>query len=109
MISSGGRTRNPLDATYTLLQNTEPINAGSQKEFNFIGTIPANIVHYTAIGRITARYFILHLETSYGCCATTAFAKLHLIVHSRTPMIVEKKDMPPPQNWYPKMFPKINC
>lgn len=34
---------------------------------------------------------------------------LHLIVHSRTPMIVEKKQMPPPQNWYPQVYPVITC
>lgn len=66
-------------------------------------------MNYTAIGRVVARYYLLHLYTDYGCCTTTAGAILHLIVHSKTPMIVEKKPMPPPQNWNPQIFPKIIC
>lgn len=32
---------------------------------------------------------------------------LHLIVHSRTPIVVEKKSIPVPQNWSPQVFPKL--
>lgn len=64
------------------------IAAGAVKDFNFNAVIPANITNYTAIGRVTARYFLINLTTEYGCCANTAAAVLHIIIHSRTPMIV---------------------
>lgn len=90
-------------------ENTGEIQAGAVKEFNINGIVPLNIHSYTAIGRVVARYFLLHLYTEYGCCTSNAGAILHLIVHSRTPMIVEKKPMPPPANWSPQVFPKIIC
>lgn len=72
MISSGGRVRNAIDNSYPMLSVNLPIPAGGSKDFSFVAQIPQNIVHYTAIGRCTARYFVLHLYTSYGCCANTA-------------------------------------
>lgn len=65
---------------------------------------------YTAIGRVTARYFLIRLMTEYGCCANTAFACLHVIVHSQTPKIMVR---PPkkisPNNFYPQEFPLVVC
>ena len=51
-----------------------------------------------------SRYFVIYLGTSYGCCANTASVYLHLVVHSKTPMVVSKKPIPPPQNWFPKFY-----
>ena len=90
-------------------ENTGVIQPGAINEFNINGIVPNNILNYTAIGRVVARYFLLHLYTEYGCCTSTANVALHLIVHSRTPMIVQKIPMPPPQNWNPKVFPKVIC
>ena len=111
MVSSGGRTRTSIDNSYVMHQteNVGEIQPGAVREFNINGVIPLNILNYTAIGRVVARYFLLHLYTEYGCCTNTAQAVLHLIVHSRTPMIVQKIPMPPPQNWNPKLFPKVTC
>lgn len=61
----------------------------------------------TAIGKITAMYYVLHLYTDYGCCANKAEAQLHIVFHSRTPMIVKPQLLPQPANWYPKNYPKV--
>ena len=100
MISSGGHTRNHVDYQIGLHGINNPINPGSVHNFNFEATLPNSIVNYTAIGRVTARYFIIRLETEYGCCANTAYALLHLIVHSRTPKVMVR----PPKNLSPANF-----
>lgn len=94
---------------FTLHEVTAPTGAGQVQEFNFTTTIPNEIIDCTAIGRIVARYFILHLYTSYGCCANTAESVLHLIVHSKSPVVVEKKTLPPPSVWNPKVYPQVLC
>lgn len=110
MISSGGRTRNDVLNSYIMHQdqNTGEIPAGGVRQLNFNSVIPLNIVNYTAIGRVVARFYLLSLYTDYGCCTSPAGAVVHLIVHSRTPMIVLKKSLPPPPNWNPQVYPKIN-
>lgn len=109
MISSGGNTRSFVDHRYPIQNNPVIVPAGTSYEINTNSMIPANILDYTAIGRITARYFVIHLWTDYGCCTkNTASATLHLIVHSKTPMIVQKKHIAPPPNWSPKIYPKVS-
>jgi hypothetical protein len=65
MISTGGRTRGSVDNSYIMHQteNTGVIQPGAIKEFNINGIVPNNILNYTAIGRVVARYFLLHLYT----------------------------------------------
>lgn len=71
--------------------------------------VPNTIVDYTAIGRVTARYFVINLSTEYGCCANTAYSNIHLIVHSRTPKIMDKPKVPKPANWNPIVAPVVLC
>ncbi len=52
-------------------------------------------------------YYVLHLYTEYGCCANKPNNRLHLIFHSRTPMIVKPQVIPPPVNWYPQHFQRV--
>lgn len=61
----------------------------------------------TAIGKIVSMYYILHVYTNYGCCTNKDDAKIHLIFHSRTPLIVKSAIIPPPHNWNPNQFPLI--
>lgn len=90
-------------------QVTAPTAIGEVQQFSFTATIPTEIIDCTAIGRIVARYFILHLYTEYGCCANTAESVLHLIVHSKSPVVVEKKKIAPPSVWNPKVYPQVLC
>ena len=108
MVSSGGRTRSALEHEWAMHGINGKIGKGTTKDFHFTNNIPANITDYTAIGRVTARYFILHVITEYGCCANTANVQLHLIVHSTTPAIIQKMQMPPPTQWNPQVLPKMN-
>lgn len=80
------------------------IYKGSSRNFELNCKIPEHITNYTAIGNIIARYFILHLTTEYGCCANKPEAKLHVIMHSTTPQIVEKKPVSAPANWNPRVY-----
>ena len=59
----------------------------------------------TAIGRVTAIYFLLRFNTEYGCCNDTATNAIHLIIISRTPMITRKMELPKPAVWNPITFP----
>lgn len=52
---------------------------------------------------------MLHMYTEYGCCANTAQAVLHVVLHSRTPKIVEKKEAPLPTMWNPRILPSVAC
>jgi hypothetical protein len=63
MISSGGAVRSLTDQTFPLLINPYVVAAGSSKDFNFNAVVPSNIVNYTAIGRVTARYFVIALTS----------------------------------------------
>lgn len=101
MIFPGGVTYRVTDKIYPLLESKVKIRPGCQQNFNFKIKIPEDIFHYTAIGRILGRFFILFLETNYGCCADTAWTGVHLLINSKTPMVVAKKEIPPPQGWYP--------
>lgn len=110
MISSNEyNTHWDCEKEFTLHNVTAPTAIGGQQEFSFNAVIPNDIVDCTAIGRIVSRYFVLHLYTSYGCCANTAESVLHLIVHSRTPAVVEKKKLTPPSSWNPQVYPKVVC
>jgi hypothetical protein len=51
-------------------------------------------------------YYVIHLYTNYGCCANKAEAQLHIIFHSRTPMIVKPQLIQQPPNWYPQIMQK---
>lgn len=62
MISSGGRTRYHLDYSHPLYGINRPINPGETYNFQFESTFPT-VNGYTAIGRVTARYFVIHLYT----------------------------------------------
>ena len=102
MISSGGRTRSSVDYSFGLQGINKKIEPGTTYDFNFQATVPTNIVNYTAIGTVTARYFVIQLYTEYGCCANTAYATLHVILHSKTPRIMNKPQIQKPSNWYPQ-------
>lgn len=84
-----------------------PIQPHNSFNFNFSATIPENIVQCTAIGKILSMYYVLHLYTDYGCCANKADVQLHIIFHSRTPMIVRPQIIPQPPNWYPQVMQKV--
>ena len=91
-----------------MFEINEPVPKGKTKDFQFNANIPY-LDSYTAIGRITARYFLLHFITEYGCCANTANAVIHLIVHSRNPRIVPSNKLAPTPNWSPQTFPQVVC
>lgn len=63
MISAGGAIRHPIDHEYMLMSNVGEVAPGTTKDFNFNAVIPATITNYTAIGRVTARYFIIKIST----------------------------------------------
>ena len=62
MISSGGRTRYAVNNSYAMHGINTKINPGEVRNFHFNYNLP-NIVSYTAIGRVTARYFVIHVYT----------------------------------------------
>ena len=64
---------------------------------------------YTAIGKITARYYLLHSWAEMGCCTHAAEAKLPLLLHSRSPRLMENPSVDPPKNWNPTQFPQMIC
>ena len=105
MVSSKGRTKYEVDQAWAIHGINNEIPAYSKKDFQFTGKIPADIVQSTAIGRITGIYYLLHFGTEYGCCANTADATIHLIVHSRTPIVLQKPHIERPQVWNPQVFP----
>lgn len=63
MISAGGAIRHPIDHEYILMNNVGEVGPGTVKDFNFNAVIPASITNYTAIGRVTSRYFIIKVST----------------------------------------------
>ena len=68
VISSGGSVRYRNDQS-TPFGTIRKINPGQTEHFHFSGQIPVNTVNYTAIGRCTARYFLIGVYTEMGCCA----------------------------------------
>ena len=60
MVSSRGKTTHFVDKQWGMHGINQPIGKGQTKEFQFTNTIPAEIVNSTAIGRVTAIYFLLH-------------------------------------------------
>jgi hypothetical protein len=109
MISNYSRTTTQTDNIYLITESANQILAGMEQNFNYLVTIPPNILNYTAIGKIAARYYVLYLDASLGCCTNNATACIHLILHSRTPVIIERRDLDIPHNWTPKMFQKVTC
>ena len=102
MVASGGTTRIHTDYEYPLQGINENIQSGRSYNFSFDSRIPTDIVNYTAIGTVTARFFILHLSTSYGCCANTASASVHIVLHSQTPRVSNKSGASKPYRFNPK-------
>lgn len=86
-ISSGDNVQDSVQEGFEF-HRVGPIQPQNSYNFNFVGKIPDNLIHCTAIGKIVSMYYVLHLYTNYGCCANKADAQLHLIFHSKTPMIV---------------------
>ena len=108
VISSRGAVRTRHDAQYPLGQIGQ-VNPGQTKNFHFQAQVPNTIVNYTAIGRVTARYYILTVKTSMGCCTTDPYAAIHIIINSKTPTIMKQEKMSPPEGWYPQEYPKVVC
>lgn len=71
-MTDGSKQQDEVQNEYMLGIVDSQIRKGATKDFNFNATIPIEIVNYTAIGRIIARYFVIHLYTEYGCCANKA-------------------------------------
>ena len=108
VISSGGSIRTRHDAEYYFGQIGK-INPGQTKDFLFQAQVPEKITSYTAIGRVTARYVLLIVDTEMGCCTTAPFCLVHMIINSKTPNIMKQEKMPPPEGWYPQECPKVTC
>jgi hypothetical protein len=107
-MASLARTIMLTDNIYLIYENTqEMVEPGTEHNFNYLATIPQNILNYTAIGKIAARYYMLYIDAAIGCCTQAASTSIHLLVHSRTPIVVERKDMQIPQNWAPRIYPKL--
>ena len=58
VISSRGVIRTRVDAGYNF-GRIGKINPGQTKDFQYQVQVPKKITSYTAIGRVTARYFVL--------------------------------------------------
>ena len=106
VISSGGAVRHRYDAQYAFGQIGK-VNPGQTQNFQFQGQISSKIINYTAIGRITARYFVIVVKTAMGCCNTDPYALIHIVINSKNPSVMNQKKVPPPENWYPQQYPKI--
>lgn len=108
-MTTGASSTSSKESEYLLGHIADPISKGSTKDFSINARIPSQIVSYTAIGSIIARFFVIHLYTEYGCCANKAEAVLHIVIHSRTPKIVEKKQIAAPAGWSPMKQPAVVC
>lgn len=105
VISSGGavRYRHDRDQVFHAMGK---INPGQIENFNLQTIIP-QWNSYTAIGRVTARYFLMMVSTELGCCANSPSAALHIVVNTASPTVIKQNKMPPPENWYPHEAPKV--
>jgi hypothetical protein len=66
--------------------------------------------NYTAIGRITARYFVIRAQTIMGCCMCCTdmpYAEIHIVIQSPEPKVIINDKIPPPDNWNPQSYPKV--
>ena len=90
IISKAGLTRFRFDNQYNLGQ-IGAVGSGQNFDFNFQAVIPEKITSYTAIGRVTARYFVIGCYVAVGCCTTPPQAEMHIVIHSKTPNI-EKQE-----------------
>jgi len=71
MIVDENQTKHLIDKCYYLVISNKSIPEGGGMTFNYNCKIPNDIISYTAIGSIVARYFILRLSIRYACCANT--------------------------------------
>ena len=92
MISSEGKVWGHLDR-FQILHVLGKVNPGQIENFNFSPTIP-QWNSYTAIGRITARYFLLRLATQMGgCCANSSSILMHIVVNNANPAVIKQNKM----------------
>ena len=63
MVSSFNNVYDEIENSYPMYEHRGVVSPGQNLPFNFVANIPQNIFSYTAIGRVVARYFILHLYT----------------------------------------------
>ena len=108
VISQGGATRYRYDQQYYFGQIPK-VNPGQNYNFHYQALIPEKITSYTAIGRVTARFFVLIASAQIGCCTTPPHALMHIVINSKTPNVMKQQKMPPPEGWYPHESPKITC
>jgi hypothetical protein len=107
-VSSGGKKSRKVEQSYSFrIKNTAL--PGTSTNFNTIVQIPDNLNVCTAIGRFIANYYLLTLYTDYGCCTSTANPWVHLVLHSRTPIILRNRETALFPNWSPKKIPKVTC
>lgn len=92
-----------------MYETKNPIKKNTTENFDFFNKIPADIQGYTAIGKTTARYYVLYCYTEYGFLANTAEAMLHLILHSKSPYLLTYNKPTPPPAWNPQVFPRVMC
>ena len=87
-----------------------PVNSGEKKNYNVPVKIPETLAHYTAIGSVTGRYFLLIVRAEMGCCASPPpEASLHLVLQSKTPEVEKPKKVDPPAGWSPVQAQKVVC
>jgi hypothetical protein len=79
---------------------------GQIENLNFSAIIP-QWNSYTAIGTITARYFVMMVSTELGCCAKSPSAALHIVVNTNCPTVIKQIKKPLPENWHPHEAPKV--
>jgi hypothetical protein len=71
--------------------------------------IPPSIRHCTAIGRIFARVFFIHIIADYDqqCVDDCSFARLHIIIHNNNPTFVEEAEMQSLPTWNSETHEKL--
>lgn len=68
--------------------------------------MPEEIKNSSAIGQITARYYVIHFKTEEGCCSNEAEAILHIMVLAKMPDLMKKRGICKPQeDWEAEHFP----
>lgn len=110
MIAGGMKVRNEKDNEY-VFEKLPQVSEHGKSNFQTTIQIP-NLNNYTAIGRVTARYFVLRVQTSMGCCMCCTdmpYSEVHLVIQSAQPSVLLNKKLPPPDSWDPQTFPKVEC
>jgi hypothetical protein len=83
------------------------VNPANSKNFQASIQVPTALGSYTAIGRVTARYFVVKAQMRMGCCAEIPPAEVHVVLQSTNPKVSTNHKVAPPEKWDPQTYPTV--